>query len=98
LPAEAFGAAALSAAGSTAAPQFDGAGIVQSTNARVPGSPRFMLTAPDGRFLAFLESQQVALEQYVGQSLGLNGKRAKDARLQADLIQVQRVTPVQLAR
>jgi len=79
-------------------PQFDGAGIVQSTNARTPGTPRYMLTAPDGRFLAFLESREVNLDQYLGQSLGLNGKRAKDARLQTDLIQVQRVTPVQLAR
>lgn len=90
--------AAAAAPLAVAAPGFDGAGIVQSTNARVPGQPRHMLTAPDGRFLAFLEGRGVNLDELVGQSLGVNGKRAKDARLQADMIQVDRVTPVQLSR
>jgi hypothetical protein len=78
--------------------QMDGAGIVQATAQATQGVPRHFLIAPDGRFLAFLESSVVNLDQYVGQSLGFYGNRARDPRYQADLIDVVRVAPVQLTR
>lgn len=82
----------------TSTPKLDGAGIVQLVNSRTPGVPRHMLVAPDGRFLAFVECRDVNLDQYVGQSLGLIGQRGRDARLQADVIQVRQMLPVQLTR
>ncbi|QDT54127.1 hypothetical protein Pan44_21540 [Caulifigura coniformis] len=76
---------------------FAGAGIVQATNLRGAGLPQFMITAADGRFLAFIESNQVDLRGYVGQSMGLVGPRGHRPQLRADLIQVQSLSPVQLA-
>jgi hypothetical protein len=76
---------------------FAGAGIIQATNLRGQGIPQFMITAADGRFLAFVESAQVDLRPYLGQSMGIVGPRAHQPRLRADLIQVQSLQPVQLA-
>ncbi len=84
-------------AGAAAAAGLSGAGIVQATNMRGAGVPQFMLTAADGRFLAFIESSQVDLRPYVGMSMGVVGARAHQPRLRADLIQVQALQPVQLA-
>ncbi len=78
-------------------PQFAGAGILQATNMRGPGVPQFMITATDGRFLAFVDSPQVDLRPYIGQSVGLSGARAHQPRLRGDLIQVHSMTPVTLA-
>jgi hypothetical protein len=78
--------------------KLDGAGIIRSTPANIAGVPKHMLVAADGRFLAYVQSSSVNLDQYVGQSLGLFGKRGKDARLQADLIEVERLMPVQISR
>jgi hypothetical protein len=82
-----------------AAPQkMSGAGVIQATAAGTQGVPRHFLVAPDGRFLAYLQSSTVDLNQYVGQSLGLYGNRARDARFQADVIDVSNVAAVQLTR
>jgi hypothetical protein len=79
-----------------AANPYSGAGIIQATNLRGAGVPQFMITAADGRFLAFIDSAQ-DLRPYVGQSMGLMGPRSHQPRLRADLIQVQSMAPVQLA-
>jgi hypothetical protein len=76
---------------------YSGAGIIQATNLRGAGVPQYMITAADGKFLAFLESSQ-DLRPYIGQSMGLVGPRTNQPRLGADLIQVQSMTPVQLGR
>ncbi|OAI51455.1 hypothetical protein AYO47_07095 [Planctomyces sp. SCGC AG-212-M04] len=80
-----------------AANPYSGAGIIQATNLRGAGVPQYMITAADGKFLAFIESTQ-DLRPYVGQSMGLVGPRSQQPRLRADLIQVQSMTPVQLGR
>jgi hypothetical protein len=77
--------------------QYSGAGIIQATNLRGAGVPQFMITAADGRFLAFIESTQ-DLRPYIGQSMGVVGPRSNQPRLRADLIQVQSLSPVQLGR
>jgi hypothetical protein len=76
---------------------YSGAGIIQATNLRGAGVPQYMITAADGKFLAFIESTQ-DLRPYIGQSMGLVGPRSQQPRLRADLIQVQSMTPVQLGR
>ncbi len=76
---------------------LSGAGIIQATNLRGAGVPQYMLTAADGRFLAFIESAQVDLRPYLGMSMGVVGPRGHQPRLRADLIQVQSLQPVQIA-
>jgi hypothetical protein len=76
---------------------LSGAGIIQATNLRGAGVPQYMLTAADGRFLAFIESAQVDLRPYLGMSMGVVGSRGHQPRLRADLIQVQSLQPVQIA-
>ncbi len=77
-------------------PKLDGAGIVQRTGSPF-GFVQYVLIAPDGRLLAYLEpGEGVNLEPYVGQPTGVIGQRTFDGRFRADRIQVRRVTPVQL--
>jgi hypothetical protein len=77
-------------------PKLDGAGIVQRTGSPL-GFVQYVLIAPDGRLLAYLEpGEGVNLEPYVGQPTGVIGQRTYDGRFRADRIQVRRVTPVQL--
>jgi hypothetical protein len=75
---------------------YSGAGIIQATNLRGAGVPQYMITGADGKFLAFIECTQ-DLRPYLGQSMGLIGPRAHHPRLRADLIQVQSMSPVQIA-
>lgn len=78
-------------------PQMDGAGVVQRVPRPQLGLPQHALVAPDGRLLAYLQAGQgVRLDSYVGQSMGVIGRRSHDSRLRADLIVVERLTPVQL--
>jgi hypothetical protein len=80
------------------APRFDGAGIIRRNNNQFGFAPQYVLVAPDGRFLAYLDqSQNVNLAPYVGQAMGITGQRGFDPRLNADRIAVRRLTPVQLA-
>ena len=87
--------------GSASAPRssrFDGAGIVRRLPKPAPGEPRHVLTAPNGRFLAYLVAEgNVNLDQYVGQPSGLIGPRGFVPQLKGDLIRVRQVAPVQLA-
>jgi len=77
-------------------PKLDGAGIVQRVG-NPYGFVQYILIAPDGRLLAYLEpAEGMNLEQYIGQSMGIIGQRSFDPRYRADKIEVRQVTPVQL--
>jgi hypothetical protein len=78
-------------------PQLDGAGVVQRLPRPVSGLPTHALVAPDGRLLAYLTAGQgVQLDQYLGKSMGVIGKRSHDGRLRSDVIVVEKLLPVQL--
>lgn len=78
-------------------PSFDGAGIVQKMSKSFPGGPQYVLTAPDGRMLTYLQpSQGVDLNRYVGRSMGITGKRYHRDDWNADTLIVQTLQPVQL--
>ena len=82
---------------SGAAPAFDGAGIVQKMAKTFPGGPQFVLIAPDGRMLSFLQAAPgVDLNRYVGRSMGIAGQRAHRDDWNADTIMVRSLQPVQL--
>lgn len=79
-------------------PQFDGAGIVQRAAATFPGAPRHVLLTPGGQVLAYLQAEQgIDLDRYLGQAMGLQGKRYRHRTLRADLLVVRDLTPVRLA-
>ena len=80
-----------------AAPAFDGAGIVQRMAKSFPGGPQFVLLAPDGRMLSYLQSEPgVDLNRYAGRSVGVIGKRFHRNDWNADTINVRALQPVQL--
>ena len=77
--------------------QIDGAGIVRRLPRPQPGLPTHALVAPNGRHLAYLSAgQNIRLDEYVGKSMGVIGKRTHDQRLRSDVIVVEQLTPVQL--
>jgi len=77
--------------------RFDGAGIVQRSATTYAGAPRHVLLAPNGRILAYLlPTQGMNLDQFVGKSVGVVGKRSYQANLQTDFILVRSLVPVQL--
>lgn len=79
--------------------RFEGAGIVYRVNGTSAGMPSYLIAAPDRRILCYLDSDPtIDLGRYVGQSVGLNGRRYYEPRLRADRMLVQRVTPVRLAQ
>ena len=74
---------------------YSGAGLVQR-GAENTDSP-YLLTSPDGKLLAHLKPESgVDLEQYVGRSVGLHGKRWFDDSINSDRIQVTGLSEVQL--
>ncbi|MCH7989943.1 MAG: hypothetical protein IID46_12440 [Planctomycetes bacterium] len=80
-------------------PMFDGAGIIRRSTVRYPGSPRHVLTAPDGRILAYLKGGWgTSLDRYVGQAMGVNGPRSYRPDLQSHLIRVRTLRPVRLSQ
>jgi hypothetical protein len=85
------------AAQNSAPASFDGAGIVQKMSKSFPGGPQYVLVAPDGRMLTYLQpSQGVDLNRYVGRSMGITGKRYHRDDWNADTLIVQSLQPVQL--
>ncbi|WP_437230521.1 hypothetical protein SH661x_002010 [Planctomicrobium sp. SH661] len=77
-------------------PQLNGAGILQPIQAP-PGFPKFILTSPDGRMLAYVEpGEGVSLEQWVGKPMGVIGRRSREESYGADVIRAQKIVPVQL--
>ncbi len=78
-------------------PRFDGAGIINRSALNRRGAPRFVLLAPGGRVLAYLvPAAGVNLESWVGRAAGVNGSRVRHPDLKADLITVNRLSPVRL--
>ena len=81
-----------------AAGGLDGAGIVQRAATPVPGGPRHVLLAPNGRILAYLYPDRgINLDAYLGRSMGIVGPRTYRPELQTDLIVVRGMVPVRLA-
>ncbi len=77
--------------------ELDGAGIIARLPRPQPGVPPHALVTPDGRLLAYLHADQgVNLDAYLGQSVGVIGKRTHEPQLRSDVIVVQRLTPVRL--
>lgn len=77
--------------------KLDGAGIVSRLPIPRPGVPQHILVTPDGRLLAYLmPGQGINLDAYLGQSVGVVGRRSHEARLQSDLIIVEQLAPVRL--
>jgi hypothetical protein len=78
---------------------FDGAGIIRRSTVRYPGAPRHVLTATDGRILAYLKGGRGAsLDRYVGQAMGVTGPRSYRPDLQSHLIRVRALRPVRLSQ
>jgi hypothetical protein len=76
---------------------LDGAGIVQQSATPIPGGPRHVLLAPNGRILAYLYPDRgVNLDAYVGRPMGIFGPRAYRPELRNDLIVVRGLVPVRL--
>jgi hypothetical protein len=80
-------------------PLFDGAGIIRRSTVRYRGAPRHVLTAPDGRILAYLKgSWGTSLDRYLGQAVGVIGPRSYRPDLQSHLIRVRTLRPVRLSQ
>lgn len=78
-------------------PPYAGAGIVNRSALNRAGAPRYVLLNQSGRVLAYLIAEPgVNLEQWIGRSAGVDGARVPSAELKADLITVNRLTPVRL--
>jgi hypothetical protein len=78
-------------------PKFAGAGVVQRSALSRPGIPSYVLLAPDGRVLSYLQAGPgVNLEQHIGKSVGITGGRSFRRELNADLMIVRGLTPVKL--
>lgn len=76
--------------------RFGGAGIIQRSSANIPNAPKHVLVHPNGRVLAFLQGDGVDLDQYVNESMGLEGERSFRPELQSDLMVVRAAQPVKL--
>lgn len=78
-------------------PKFAGAGVVQRSALSRPGFPSHVLLAPDGRVLSYLQAAPgINLDQHVGKSMGITGARGFRKELNADLMIVRGLTPVNL--
>ena len=80
-------------------PQLTGAGIVRPIATNHPKLPSFVLVAPNGRLLAFLQpAAGISLAGWVNRSVGVTGPRGFNRDLQADLLQIRSIHPVRLRR
>jgi len=78
-------------------PRFDGAGIIERSALNRRGVPRYVLLNPSGRVLAYLVAAPgVNLEGWIGRAAGVFGSRVRHPDLGADLITVNRLSPVRL--
>jgi hypothetical protein len=77
--------------------RFEAVGIVQKAVDARPGSPQYVLVAPNGRILVYLqEPKGVSFEGFVGQPMGVNGARHTHLQTTTPMIAVQTLTPVRL--
>ena len=80
-----------------ATPKFTSAGIIKRANNWSPQTPRYVLVQPNGQLVAFLHAtNNINLEQHIGQPTGVNGKRYYRPDLGADLLVINKVTAVKL--
>lgn len=76
--------------------RFDAVGTIQKTVNSHPDAPKHVLVAPSGAILVYLQSPPgVSLDQFVGQSMGVDGERLRHPELTPPMIVVERLTPVQ---
>lgn len=74
-----------------------GAGIVQRSALSRPGIPAYVLLAPDGRVLSYLQAGPgINLDSHIGKSVGITGARSFRRELNADLMIVRGLSPVNL--
>jgi hypothetical protein len=77
--------------------KYAGAGIVQRSATTFRSAPRYVLLAPSGRILAYLQAEDgVNLDQAIGRAMGITGSRSYRADLQTDFIRVRNLTPIRL--
>jgi hypothetical protein len=77
--------------------KYAGAGIVQRSATTFTGAPRYVLLAPNGRILAYLQGVEgVDLSRAIGKAMGITGSRDYRSDLQTDLIRVRSYTPIRL--
>ncbi len=75
--------------------RFDAVGIVQKAVDPHPDAPQYVLTAPNGRILVYLQSQPgVPLDKFVGQPMGIDGQTHRHPEVKTPMIVVDRLTPV----
>ncbi len=75
--------------------QFDGVGQLRPVLSQRAGAPRFALTNTSGEVLMFLTaSPGVNLDPYVGQYVGLTGKRGYMPKLQQAHLTVAQAQPL----
>ena len=75
------------------------AGIIQRTAAPQSGTPGYVLLTPNGRILAYLTADAgVNLDRYLGQEMGVFGRRTQHGNLQLNVLLVRGLTPVRLQR
>ena len=78
-----------------ASSRFIGAGFVKRIT--VDDQPGYILTTPSGKVLARLQADgAVDLEQHVGKSVGLQGKRWFDDAVKSDRIEVSGLEPIRI--
>jgi hypothetical protein len=77
--------------------KFDGAGIIERAPSPPPGAPPYVLVAPDGRLLSYLQPPPgLDLSRYLRQSMGIYGERTRREDFQSDLIVIRGMEPVRL--
>lgn len=77
--------------------KFAGAGIIQRSALSRQGLPKFVLLAPDGRVLSYLQAGEgIDLDKHIGRPVGVNGPRGFRRELNADMMIVNSISPVQL--
>jgi len=81
-----------------AMPKLDGAGMLQKIHSR-PGMPQYVLLTPQGRLLAYVSAaEEIHLEDWEGQAVGIVGERRKQPAWGSDHLQAKQILPVQLTR
>lgn len=77
--------------------RFEAVGIVQKAVDPPPQAPQYVLVAPNGRILVYLqEPKGVSFEGFVGQPMGVNGEPHRHPQMTTPMIAVETLTPVRL--
>ncbi|MDQ3330101.1 MAG: hypothetical protein M3552_05530 [Planctomycetota bacterium] len=82
----------------SSAPQpqrFEAVGVVQKAVDPPPTAPKYVLVAPNGRILVYLqEPRGVSFDGFVDQPMGVDGERLKHPEMTTPMIAVEKLTPV----